>query len=416
MRTIAVFLFLCLSRQMYAQIDTISWTKGKYLPQSLALGQFGNFLIDSDLYVAGGWINSVGSSPFSDNVWRYHIPTDTWFEMSHLPLGSAVAASFSLNGKGYLLTCGDSSTSYLCSSKFWEYDPIRDIWTALADLPDSTRINSSCFTYGGKGYVGQTGICSIPDSHFWEYDPTTNRWTQVASLPANIAGGSTGILFNNSNAYLFGGYEFSGFTVGDIWQYDILADHWDSIGQIPNHPRDYIILWGCDSTIIVGGGTDATSMWNDYHFFDVLNNSWKPVIFQNFPDSAVSGFSFIKGKTAYYFGGTTNPNGDFFDSVGIWSADVSKYVHDTTTGVSEPSAKPLVSVYPNPINQSQSFFISVGQRAQVTFVDALGRVIGEQPLNSGSNRIKLSVSDDVIFYRIIFGDGESATGKVVMMQ
>jgi len=414
MKVIAIVLFIFLSIQGYTQ-DTIRWVKQNQLPSSLSLGQFGHFLIDSDFYVAGGWQTSVGSSPYSSQVWRYHIPTDTWFELGHLPLGAAIAASFTINGKGYILTSTDSSTS-ICNSKLWEYDAFSNTWTRKADFPDSPRQNSSYFVYDGKGYVGQTGICATSDAHFWQYDPIINQWLQIASLPCNLSGGSEIILSYDAKAYLFGGYDFNGSSYRDIWRYDILSNHWDSLGLMPGNPRLYIVLWGMDSVILAGGGEDDINVFNDFYIYRLSSNFWTPVVFQNFLDSALSGASFIFDKRAYYFGGTTNPNGDFFDSIGIWSADVSKYVHDTITGIREPSAKPLVSVYPNPINRSQSFFISVGQRAQVTFIDALGRVIGEQPLNSGSNRIKLTASDDIVFYRIVFDDGESATGKIVIMQ
>src|ERR1700722_18544512 len=100
MRVVVVCFLMGISLLAFAQADTVSWQKRSPLPAYMSAYDFGHFLIDSDFYVAGGWI--YPGSVFSSNVWRYHMPTDIWYQMGNLPFGGAASScSFVLNGIGY---------------------------------------------------------------------------------------------------------------------------------------------------------------------------------------------------------------------------------------------------------------------------------------------------------------------------
>ena len=402
MRTIIVVLLFCMSISLYGQIDTITWQKLNPFPEpSLSVAQFGYFLIDSDFYVAGGWIGVPGNI-FSNEVWRYHIPTDGWHQMGNLPFGgAATSCTFVLNGKGYFLTSTDSVSNLNCDNMFWEYNPAGDSWTRRMGFPDVPRQNSSSFVYGGKGYVGQTYGCATADSHFWQYDPILDQWSQIATLPAD--------------AYVLGGYDIGGNFLKDIWRYGITTNHWDSIGLMPGAARAYPVLWGFDSVLICGGGEDGTYLYNDYYRYDIINNLWTSIVFQNFPDSVVYSTTFIYNKRAYYFGGPTDLLYASYN-MGMWSFDASKYIHDTTTGINEVKNDVEFSVYPNPTNRDKDFSISTSESGGILFYDALGRVLDERKLTRGINQIKLTTDNEVIFYRATLQYGTTENGKVVFIK
>jgi N-acetylneuraminic acid mutarotase len=404
----------------FSQADTIRWEKLNPLPDSIQRIASGYFLIDSDFYVAGG---QIGISAHSVNtVWQYHIPTDTWIKKANLPFGAAsTECSFVINGKGYFLTAFDSINGNSCDKKFWEYDATIDSWARKAEFPDSPRINSSCFVYGGKGYVGQTYSCTNWDTHFWQYDPLMNQWTQIATLPPAIVEGSVAIATLPSDAYLFGGLDNNGNFLKDVWRYDIDTDQWVSIGQMPGLSRCYSTFWGFDSVIIGGGGQTSDNntilkLGSDFYIYNFLSNQWSPVVFQNSFDSTSAGASFIYDRRAYYFGGIASltPNETFSNQ--MWSFDASKFIHDTSTGIAEVRNQVAFSVYPNPVNHTQSFSVSTSEGGEILFYDALGRTLDDRKLKQGLNQIKLTTDNEVVFYRATLQYGATENGKVVFIK
>ena len=397
------------------QTDTIRWLQQSSLPDGLQRTGSAYFLIDSDFYVAGGQAGNVSSC--LSTVWKYHIPTDNWLQMRNLPFGPAsCGGSFVLNGKGYFLVDGDSISNYNCDTMFWEYNPIDDSWARKAGLPDEPRNN---FIYGGKGYVGQTYGCSATDTHFWQYDPISNIWTQIATLPADIAAGSVAIAAPSANAYLLGGYDIGGNFLNYVWKLNITSNQWDSIGRIPGFGRCYSSFWGFDSIIIGGGGQTSDNnlflnLGSDFYCYNILRNIWTPVVFQNSFDSTGGGAPFVYKKRGYYFGGYTSLTPNIRYNNRMWSFDASKYIHDTTIGISEVDDAAIFKVYPNPVNSNAGFSISTSESGSILFYDALGRILNERKLARGINQIKLTTDNEVVFYKATLHNGITENGKVVL--
>jgi len=423
MRILITILFACFFHSAFSQVDTIVWTRLASFPDSISqINSAGYFLIDSDFIVAGGQRgnNAVSTS----EVWRYHIPTNIWSQLHNMPFGPASTESyFVLNGKGYFLTARDSVNNYNCDTMFWEYDLSSDTWNIKPGFPDAPRQNGSCFTYGGNGYVGQTIGCSLGDTHFWQYDPLLNKWTQIDSLSADIVGGSVTIPSLAGNAYLFGGYDIGGNFLNDVWRFNIAANQWDSIGQMPGLARCYSSFWGFDSIIIGGGGETSdniqnTYLANDYYRYDIASNVWTPVVFQNSFDSTGAGAAFVFNKRGYYFGGFASINPSVTFKNNMWSFDASRFLPlDTaktdTTGIQAIKSTVIFSVYPNPVSFDKGFSISTSESGDILFYDALGRTLDERKLAHGLNQIKLNVHSEVVFYKAMLQDGTTENGKLI---
>jgi len=410
----------CLCLLGYGQSDTITWTQLSPLPDGVQHLGSAYFIIDSNFYVAGG--QEGGGNNSINSVWRYHIPSDTWFRMNNLSWGSSIcAASFVLGGKGYFLTSRDSVNSGDCDTLFWEYNPQMDSWIKKANFPDNPRQASSYFNFNNIGYVAQTAGCNAEDSHLWKYDPAINKWTQLNSLPNSIlVGGSTAVIGLSSSAYLFGGFDIGNNFSQDIWEYNIILNQWTNAGVIPGLNRSYSIFWQFDSVIIGGGGevSDNNSILNlgsDFYSYNIYTNSWTPVIFKNSFDSTAAGATFVYNQKAYYFGGFRSLV-PFSFSNRMWSFDASKYIHDTSVGIREVSGEPAFSVYPNPASHSSAFSISSSESGDVIFYDALGRMIDERRLIQGTNAIRLATSEEVIFYRATLRSGTSENGRIVFIR
>jgi N-acetylneuraminic acid mutarotase len=396
--------------------DTLIWHKKARLPETLSVIQFGSFLIDSDFYIAGGWVSVSGS--YSNEIWRYHIPSDSWLQLRDLPFGgSASSCSFSLNGKGYFLTASDAANGFNCDTTLWEYDPLVDSWTRRAGFPDESRENSSVFSYQNKGYVLCTDGCGIDDNHLWQYDPVTDKWRRLADLPAVTiaAARSSATNFPASITYFIGGNTSMGNFINDIWSYNINNNSWDSLGQMVGAPRAASLFWSIDSLLIGGGGEDGSILYNDFYIYNTTHKIWTPVNFQNFTDSAYAGATFTFGKTLYYAGGPTDL---LYNTVNLnmWSFDASRFFPDTTTGITNLKTDASFILYPNPVSRDRGFSISTSESGEIFFYDELGRTLDERKLNRGITPIKLATDEEVVFYRATLQDGSIQNGKVVLMK
>ena len=98
----------------------------------------------------------------------------------------------------------------------------------------------------------------------------------------------------------------------------------------------------------------------------------------------------------------------------MWSFDASKYIHDTTIGISEVDDAAIFKVYPNPVNSNAGFSISTSESGSILFYDALGRILNERKLARGINQIKLTTDNEVVFYKATLHNGITENGKVVL--
>lgn len=420
-----LLLYACLSGKAQT-IDTIRWTELAPLPDTFQRSGSGYFLIDSDFYVAGGWKGYGAAGLFTSSVWRYHIPNNTWYRMNNMPLGGAsTSGSFVLNGKGYFLEITDSANNNNCVHTFWQYDPIGDTWARMADFPDSTRQGSTCFVSNGKGYVGQTDGCSIPDAHFWQYDPNLDQWSQIASLPSSpqLVYASAAIAQPKSYINLFGGADQNGLFHNTVWQYSIATNSWFDIGQMPGIGRGSSLAWGFDSIFILGGGGLEDSSYNsnlasDFYKYNFLQGIWTPVKFINSFDSAAGGYSFVYDKKGYYFGGLSRWNPYSVYSNRLWSFDASRYIHDTGVGIAEVGNDYQFRLYPNPTERQKTLQVQCSEDGEITFYDLLGRICYQGALHSGFNTFdcaQLACGNKVLLYKASLKHEHSESGKVVIL-
>lgn len=93
----------------------------------------------------------------------FDIANGQWTQLADFPVDREDAVGFSINGKGYI---GIGSYNGTVKSDFYEYDPINDTWTRIADLPTKGSIGSVAVVIGGKAY-----ILANDNKEIWEFDP-----------------------------------------------------------------------------------------------------------------------------------------------------------------------------------------------------------------------------------------------------
>src|SRR6185503_14190540 len=132
------------------------------------------------LYIVGGY-----DFTYEQDTWEYDTLTNAWTQKANFPGGPTSAVAFSINGKGYTGT--GVNGGYVWYNSFYEYDPASNVWTPKANFPGAARGYAVGFATANKGYIGG-GFSGTPGVFvayidFYEYDPLTDTWTQVADYP-----------------------------------------------------------------------------------------------------------------------------------------------------------------------------------------------------------------------------------------
>ncbi|MFH0843070.1 MAG: IPT/TIG domain-containing protein [Bacteroidota bacterium] len=113
---------------------------------------------------------------FADKTFcEYNPETDAWKLLTTFPgqgSGRAGVVSFVINGKGYVGLGRDENNLNSAYDDFWIYDPASDTWTEITHMPLGGRYNSISFVVNNKAYIGfGNNSSTIPLKDFYEFDP-----------------------------------------------------------------------------------------------------------------------------------------------------------------------------------------------------------------------------------------------------
>ncbi|HYV95525.1 MAG TPA: hypothetical protein VE978_27365 [Chitinophagales bacterium] len=293
-----------------SQINT--WTQVSSLPSDTR--QWAScFSMGDKIYVGIG--GSLLLSPKYYDFWVYNVSSDAWTQKADFPVDLAQAASFSINGKGYI-ACG-----YTAANKLYEYDPVADTWTERDTLPASmSRDEAVGFSIGSFGYVccGDNYGASYHD--LWRYDPATDSWLQMADFPGEQRNGLVAFSIGGK-AYAGTGWADSGFK-RDFYEYDPATDIWTSVADFPGTKRHAAVAFSImcnelEGRGYVGLGIDSSGFTQDFYEYNPYTDTWWQVAdFAGLPRARLVGAS----------AGTAGYIGTGYVSGGVVDNDFWKYV------------------------------------------------------------------------------------------
>jgi hypothetical protein len=192
----------------------------------------GYFVIGDYLYIAGGFMGSttppLTTTP-TNEVWRYHFPTNSWSRRGDLPFpgSSNEMVGFSYENTGYLIHFGKLYSYYpgtdtwierdlqlpqTASSKgvivgnyyyhkplgdseihrVMRYDVVNNVWETMNSDFDLIDNPTFAFSYKGRPVFGNDRAFSI-------YNPATNQWMTTSFIYPDNA--RFGFEFNNGMAF-----------------------------------------------------------------------------------------------------------------------------------------------------------------------------------------------------------------------
>jgi N-acetylneuraminic acid mutarotase len=201
----------------------------------------------------------------------------TWSIVANYPL-IIESPSVCSDGTFAYAAGGLDPSSFAATNAFNRYDPLMDTWTTLANLPtavgDARSVyaanTNSVYVFGGitdffKGTV--TNLVQI-------YDVATATWSTGTPMPAERYFPATVYYNPNGKIYVAGGFDGTFFETNTTWEYDPVADTWDtSLAPIP-------VAMGGSAVSLVGQNMYLQGSFGDFggtnlnYRYDIVADVW----------------------------------------------------------------------------------------------------------------------------------------------
>jgi N-acetylneuraminic acid mutarotase len=203
-----------------------TWRRGPDLPVPLAYGPF--ITAPEGLEIFGG---SDGKTSHRE-AWK--LVAGKWTRSGDVPADVLLGRAVRVGESVFLFGgCPDAADLTRCSDSVWRRD--NSEWRRVSRLPDGpvalpavAGVASSIYLFGG---------CSMPAAgqvvnhdKAYRYDPQKNEWTTLRDLPAGVRG-MTALTVNDA-IYLFGGYTDAGFSA-EVLVYDPKTDQYRRTTPLP---------------------------------------------------------------------------------------------------------------------------------------------------------------------------------------
>ena len=182
-RLLTCLLFFALCVTSFAQLNTWMFKAHMHVPRN----QFAAATApDGRIFAIGGANAQTPSS--LDTAEAYDPQTDSWSDVASMPKarqGHAAVAGpdgrlYVIGGETYFNNTPDPTTN----TSVIVYDPLTNIWSTVADLPQPMPFPEATLGADGKIYAFEGENQSI-QSCVYSYDSQTNTWTQVTSAPTD---------------------------------------------------------------------------------------------------------------------------------------------------------------------------------------------------------------------------------------
>jgi kelch-like protein 2/3 len=217
-------------------------------------------VINSQLYVAGGWTTASGLP--QNTLYMYDPPSNTWAALAAMSHLSACGATGVINSKLYVTTACNGYSNPPYDNFLDVYDPVANTWTSLAGSasahgsPAFGVINDKLYVAGGQDGISVTNALEV-------YDPATSTWTNLAPMPTAVQNPASVAL--NGRLYVFGGNNGTS-NVTTVQTYNPYTNAWQTLSSsaLPKAIANSsgVVVYGIP--FVEGGYESATASTNGY--------------------------------------------------------------------------------------------------------------------------------------------------------
>lgn len=255
---------------------------------------------------------------------------------SSAPVALTSAASFSLNGKGYVF--GGRDINDEPTNRMYCYDPATDSWSDLGGTPLKPRVRPRAVAVNGEVYIGM-GFNGhvLEDSAYladwWKWTPASDTWTPLASYPSVRTVGAVTV---TDGRYIYaacgGRQNFERW----IFRYDIANDRWtqlaDGLPRMAGYPpRTHSASGGmCEGRLFLGAGytrDGSSDFWTEAELRgdSVIWHKCAPLKGKRHNATGVSDGQYIYLCGGSFFGGTLT-TGNYYDDILRYEASKDEWV------------------------------------------------------------------------------------------
>ena len=243
---------------------------------------------DDKVILFGGW----DGNNYLNDTWLYDLSDNKWtlLNPNSEPSGRRYHSMSTIynDDKVFLFGGYDANND---DDETWWYDLSDNEWTgsgggarptarcrhAIASIYGDDKV----ILYGGSSDGGETWM-----GDFWNADGWTKKNPPSNPAPIRIRH-VMGTIYDDDKIFLFGGDDASDYY-NETWIYDLSADQWTNKNPV-NYPCARInsavgYVYNNDK-IILFGGKNQTTKFDDTWEYDHSENTWKKMQFQNHPSA-----------------------------------------------------------------------------------------------------------------------------------
>lgn len=209
---------------------------------------------------AGGGFSTLGLYGFAMDFWEYDPTTNVWTRKGDVPMTHRNAAvSLVIGNKGYM-GGGQDNYGNFAFKDFWEYNPLTDTWTQKTDIPSVGRGGPAAFSIGNKGYLGMgypASSSTVTLNDFYEYNPLNDTWTTLANFPGGGSANGIGFSIGNKGYVTNGNYYIN---PSALWEYNPSNNTWTAKTDFPGGSRPWPVAFVVGSKAYVGTGPIGSTL------------------------------------------------------------------------------------------------------------------------------------------------------------
>ncbi|MET8327335.1 carboxypeptidase regulatory-like domain-containing protein [Streptomyces sp. NPDC005181] len=240
-----------------------TWRQKADAPSAVASASGG--FIDGKFYVSGGyWVAADFSAIGIETRTQVYDPAaDTWSTAADNPHALAGGGAAVLDGKLYVV--GGMSVDDSFHSTVSAYDPKTKTWSTVHPYPEEIN-GASCGGIAGKLYCagGYTNLVDAPGGRevkdAFVYDPARDTWKRIADLPIDLAQSAYGVA--DGRLLVSGGFTDNNAAATERgYVYDPAMNWWTALPSADHARNNAIGVVGARGFYALGGSSsDALAL------------------------------------------------------------------------------------------------------------------------------------------------------------